>query len=80
MTDEQYMRLALRLARRGRGLLLVTHHVEDVPPEVTRVVLLKEGRVFADGPKGEVLTGARLSALFGFEADLEERDGAYRLW
>jgi len=73
--------LAVRqLARSGRGLFLVTHHVEDVPPEVTRVVLLKEGRVFADGPTGEVLTEGTLSALFGFEVELEERNGAYRLW
>ncbi len=68
------------LARSGRGLVLVTHHVEDVPPEVTRVVLLKEGRVFADGPKTDVLTGEALSELFGFPAELEERNGVYRLW
>ena len=68
------------LARSGRGLVLVTHHVEDVPPEVTRVVLLKEGRIFANGPKETVLTGEALSGLFGFPAELEERNGVYRLW
>ncbi len=54
-----------RLARRGTSLLLVTHDVEDVVPEIGRVVLLKGGRVFRDGPRAEVLTAPALSALFG---------------
>ena len=68
------------LARGGRGLLLVTHHIEDIPPEVSRAVMLKAGRVFADGSKTELLTSERLSELFGIPAVVEERDGVYRLW
>ena len=68
------------LADTGRGLLLVTHHVEDVPPEVDRVVMLRAGRVFADGPKADLLTSERLSELFGIPVAIEERDGAYRMW
>ncbi len=68
------------LARSGRGLLLVTHHVEDIPPEVDRVVMLRAGRVFADGPKVDLLTSAKLSELFDIPAEVEERDGTYRLW
>ena len=69
-----------RLAGGGRGLLLVTHHIEDIPPEVDRVVMLREGRLFADGAKRDLLTSAKLSALFGIPAEVEERDGIYRLW
>jgi len=68
------------LARGGRGLLLVSHHIEDIPPEVSRAVMLKAGRVFADGSKTELLTSERLSELFGIPAVVEERDGIYRLW
>ncbi len=68
------------LLGKGRGLLLVTHHVEDIPPEVTRAVLLRAGRVFADGPKEDLLTSSRLSALFGTAVELEERGGSYRIW
>jgi iron complex transport system ATP-binding protein len=68
------------LARGGRSLVLVTHHVEDIAPEVDRVVLLRDARVVADGPKRELLTGERLSELFAIPAELEERDGSYRLW
>ncbi|HEX7579725.1 MAG TPA: ABC transporter ATP-binding protein, partial [Thermoanaerobaculia bacterium] len=68
------------LARSGRGLLLVTHHIEDIPPEVDRVVMLRSGRIFADGPKVDLLTTAKLSELFGIPAEVEKRDGVYRLW
>jgi len=76
-----HVRLAIRsLATGGRSLVLVTHHVEDVVPEVERVVLLRDARIVADGPKREVFTSAALSELFDIPATLEERDGAYRLW
>ncbi|MCL4078320.1 ATP-binding cassette domain-containing protein [Coriobacteriia bacterium Es71-Z0120] len=69
-----------RLARADRALVIVTHHVEDIVPEIDRVVLMKGGRVAADGPKWDVLTSARLSDLFGCPLEVEERNGAYRIW
>lgn len=63
-----------------RTLVLVTHHVEDIVRQVGRVVLVSEGRIEADGPKSELLTGARLSALFGVPITLDVRDGEYRAW
>jgi iron complex transport system ATP-binding protein len=68
------------LAASGRGLLLVTHHIEDIPPEVERVVMLRDGSVFADGPKSGLLTSETLSKLFSIPVRVEERDGAYRMW
>lgn len=52
------------LARAGRDLVLVTHHPGEIPPEIDRVVLLKNGRVFADGEKKKVLTSARMKDLY----------------
>jgi iron complex transport system ATP-binding protein len=65
------------LAQSGVTIVLVTHQLEDVIPEIRRVVLLERGRVRADGPKSEVLTRERLSSLFGVEVELELRDGYY---
>jgi len=48
----------------GRDLVLVTHHPGEIPPEIHRVILLRDGRVFADGKKREIITSARLSALY----------------
>jgi len=66
------------LARAGVGVVLVTHHVSEIIPEIERVVMLKQGRVFADGPKDEVLTSERLSALFGLAVEVH-RERA-RFW
>jgi iron complex transport system ATP-binding protein len=53
-----------RLAREGTGLVLVTHHLGDILPEIERVILMRDGRIVGDGPRAELLTEARLSELF----------------
>jgi len=74
------LRDAMReLARSGLGILLVTHHVSEIIPEIERVVLLQKGRVVADGSKEKVLTGERLSALFGVPITLVREDGYFHL-
>ena len=64
--------------RRGTSVVLVTHHIHEIPPEVTRVVLLKKGRVVADGKKEDVMTGETLSALFGTRIHLVRSNGYYQ--
>ena len=63
------------LARSPLGLVLVTHDVSEIIPEIHRVVLLREGRVFADGPRADVLTEGNLKALFGVPVRLVANDG-----
>jgi iron complex transport system ATP-binding protein len=67
------------LAGTGLGILLVTHHVSEIIPEIDRVVLLREGRIVSDGSKQDVLTSGRLSALFGVDIQITRRDGYYSL-
>jgi len=69
-----------KLAAQGIGLLLVTHHLPDIVPEIGRVIGLKDGRVWLDGPKVEVLTQAALASLFGVAIRLECRDGFYHMF
>ncbi len=52
------------LLKAGRDLVLVTHHPGEIPPEIDRVVLLRHGRIFADGGKRKILTSNRLSELY----------------
>ncbi len=66
-----------KLAQDGVGLVLVTHHLDDIIPEIDRVVLLQGGRVLADGPKESVLTSAALSTLFGVDVEVLQRNGYY---
>jgi iron complex transport system ATP-binding protein len=65
------------LARRGKTILLVTHHIEEILPQIQRVILLQEGRVFLDGPKESVLTSAHLSALYGATVTIQQHGGYY---
>ncbi len=69
-----------RLAQSGMGILLVTHHLSDIIPEIERVIFMRAGRVVGDGPKGEMLTAPSLRGLFGLEVELAQRDGYYHLW
>lgn len=71
---ERLLRTLRRLAGEGVTLLLVTHHAEELVPEIGHVVLLRAGRVVADGARGEVLTPALLARAF--DAPLRLRDGA----
>jgi len=65
LAAQRELRETLRgLAREGTGLVLVTHHLGDILPEVERVILMRAGRIAGDGPRAEMLTEARLSELF----------------
>jgi iron complex transport system ATP-binding protein len=68
-----------KLARGGIGMIMVTHHLPDIIPEMERVVLLADGRICRDGPKHEVLTAPALREMFGIPVEVLERDGYYHV-
>jgi iron complex transport system ATP-binding protein len=65
------------LAQQGTTLVLVTHHAEEILPEIQHVVLLREGRVLQEGSKTDVLTNAALSAAFGMSIRTTQHGGYY---
>jgi len=66
MASRRHFLESLRaLARSGTTLLLVTHHVEEILPEIDNVVLLRDGQVFKQGDKSSTLTDGALSETFG---------------
>lgn len=69
-----------KLARAGIGILLVTHHLSDIVPEIERVIFMRGGQVVGDGPKREMLTPEALRGLFGVGVEMARRDGYYHLW
>jgi iron complex transport system ATP-binding protein len=69
-----------KIAQAGTSIILVTHHLPDIIPEIARVVLMKGGRVVRDGAKQNVLTSEVLSELFGTPLELVAKDGYYHLW
>jgi len=65
LAAQRELRESLRLlAAEGTGLVMVTHHLSDILPEIERIILMRDGRIVADGPREHLLTEARLSELF----------------
>ena len=73
-----YLDLVRGLMRAGKTIILVTHHIHEIPPEIARVVLLKQGAVIADGDKSSILSSAQLSQLFDTPIELVRANGFYQ--
>lgn len=81
MAAQRELRDALRVvAQQGTGIIMVTHHLADILPEINRVIMMQSGRIVADGPRQQLITVARLRELFGVEVALTERDGYWHSW
>jgi iron complex transport system ATP-binding protein len=73
---QRELREALRrIARQGTGIMMVTHHLADILPEIDRVIMMRDGRIAGDGPKEELIQPEKLSALFGTDVHVTEKDG-----
>lgn len=75
----EFRGLLRKLARAGKSLILVTHHIADLIPEIDRVILMQDGRIVGDGPKARVLTSPALSKLFGAKLRVVKRGTGYDL-
>lgn len=73
------IKMLRNLIRQGKAVLLATHHVEEILPEIQRVVMIKKGKVVADGPKTELFTSARLSDLYDTHLSVLEQNGFYHV-
>jgi iron complex transport system ATP-binding protein len=76
---EDFLSALSAVARSGVSLLIVTHHLEEIIPEVNRVLLLRQGRVTGAGPKKDLLTASRLGRLFDHPVSLRIVSGRYQV-
>jgi iron complex transport system ATP-binding protein len=74
----QYLKIVRSLIDQGKFILLVTHHIHEIPPEISHVVMLKSGRIFTEGDKTDVLTGENLTRLFDTPVELVHSNGYYQ--
>lgn len=66
-----------KIARSGTGIILITHNLHDIVPEISRVVLMKDGRFCGDGRKEKMLTNAKIGELFHVPLHVREEGGYY---
>jgi len=74
----QYLEIVRSLIATGKTVILVTHHIHEIPPEISRVVLLKNGKIVADGDKTATLSSESLSQLFEIPIQLVRVSGFYQ--
>ena len=72
-----YLDRIRELSGSGHNIVLVTHHLNEIPPEIDRVVVLKDGTVVADGEKASVLTDELLSTVYEIEIRVAQLDGYF---
>jgi len=73
----EFMELVRRIAKGGTTLILITHHIDEIVPEIERVVLIRDGKIVADGAKQSVLTARELSKLFEAHVAIEAAAGYF---
>jgi len=72
--------LLMVLAEQGTTILEITHHIADIIPAMNRVLMMRDGRIIADGPRADLLTAPALSELFETDVHLTEHNGFYHAW
>lgn len=76
----QYLQLVEQLIAQGVAIILVTHHLHEIPASMKRLVLIKDGTAIFDGSKSEALTDQMLSKLFDSPIHLVEKNGIYQAY
>jgi iron complex transport system ATP-binding protein len=77
LARHRFLETLHQVARQGKTIILVTHHVDEIFPEIQRVILMQHGRILLDGQKSEVLTAPHLSAMFGAPIAVRQEGGYY---
>ena len=72
-----YLAKIRSLVAHGRNIILVTHHRNEIPPDIERVILLRDGTIYGDGPKDKILTEKNLSLIYGTKIRIAIIDGYY---
>ena len=79
VSRHHFMERVRAIARDGTTILLVTHHADEIIPEIARVILLRRGRIASDGLKGDVLTADCLSRAFDAPLSVEQSGGYFHV-
>ncbi|MFA5448140.1 MAG: ATP-binding cassette domain-containing protein [Sphaerochaeta sp.] len=75
-----YRQTLEQLNSQGKTIILATHELSEIIPSIGRVVLMKEGKIIADGPKEEVLTEKLLTEVYETLVYVDQRDGLFTAW
>ena len=75
----QFRHQLMKITKSGKNIVLVTHNLADLIPEIKRVILIKDGKIFKDGPVEQIVTSENFSTLFSWPVRVVSKDGYYQL-
>jgi iron complex transport system ATP-binding protein len=73
----KFRNILRKIAKSGTSVILITQHLQDIVPEISRVILMKQGRVFMDGAKPDILTAKNVGNLYDIPVQIKENAGYY---
>jgi iron complex transport system ATP-binding protein len=73
----KFRNILRKIAKSGTSIILITQHLQDIIPEISRVVLMKQNRIFMDGKKEEILTSKNIGKLYDIAVQINENAGYY---
>jgi iron complex transport system ATP-binding protein len=76
----QYRKELQRLDKAGKTLVLATHELSEIIPEIERVIVMKQGKIVLDGPKERIMDERLLSDIYGTQVFVDRREGLYTAW
>jgi iron complex transport system ATP-binding protein len=76
----KFQNTMIKIASTGTNIIMVTHRLQDIIPEISRIILIKDGRIFKDGVKEDILTQENISRLFDIDVEIIEKNGYYYAW
>src|SRR4051812_33374127 len=76
----QLREMTRAIAQAGTAIVVVTHNLSEIIPEIDRVILLRDGKVLDDGPKERLLTSATLTRAFGLPIEVGRHNGYFHAW
>jgi len=79
VAKNRFMEMFDSLTDNGTGIVMITHDLEDIPKNVQRVVMIKDGKIYADGEKKELLSSDNVSELFSADIEVSEDNGIFRM-
>jgi iron complex transport system ATP-binding protein len=76
----QYRKTLEALDQAGKTIILATHELSEIIPAIRRIVVMKDGKIIADGEKKDILKEELLSDVYGANVFVDERNGLYTAW
>jgi iron complex transport system ATP-binding protein len=73
----KFRKILRKISKAGTGIILITQNLQDITPQIGRVILMRRGRFYKDGPKAKILTSSNISSLFKVPVRIKKENGYY---